>query len=849
MISRFRVNKCCSFLKLFTSFFLSIGILLGSSSVVFADDGDLDPTFGDGGIVSTPFYNANSRVSEMVLQSDGKIVACGYSYHDENADIHLVRFNSDGTLDSSFGEAGMVMTDMDGLTNTCSGMAIQNDGKIVMVGETYDPVISDPVITMLRYNSDGSLDSSFGTDGIIRQDFTEDMISAFSLVLSGDKIIIGLEIFGGSAEIVLIQYNHDGSIDTGFGVDGIVSPTISNLVQLSAMSVQGDGKLLVSGSVQNGFQDDIGLIRLDTDGTLDTSFGINGIATADNGGVDDSGQALAVQGDGKIVVAGNSSNGLNRDFAVVRFSSSGLLETGFGAGGFALVDFSANSDSAFGVAIQSDDKIVVTGYTDDGAQNDMAVARLDSNGLLDESFGVEGKASYAFASGFGRSFNIVLQGSDILIGGSWSDHSQWDVEGKSQGVVIRFSDQGALDMSFGVDGIVIFHGIADVQINDVLIQSDNKILVAGQTSGYLFDDIFLARYESNGSPDPTFGEDGFVVTSFSARDDQALALALQSDGKILIGGTAYDEDFSMYKMAVVRYAADGSLDSTFGNGGITTYDYGGAFISAMDIGQLSDGKIIVVGQSRYGMEGIILARFNQNGSLDKSQMINDLDPEYTSGEAMVIDEVDNLILVGYSNDGGDDDIILARLTSELELDPSFGSSGTGMVFTDLNGGDDRGEAILMQGGMRLIVAGYTENGGGSDFALVGYSLSGVLDTSFGTNGYVVTSVGSGDAQAWDMAFSSDGRIVVAGQSSNGDNDEFAIVRYYPNGTLDPSFGVNGILTMTVGNGSVGKAVAVQEDNNLVVAGFASDGLHNNIALVRYTQVDYQFASYIPIMER
>ena len=112
-----------------------------------------------------------------------------------------------------------------------------------------------------------------------------------------------------------------------------------------------------------------------------------------------------------------------------------------------------------------------------------------------------------------------------------------------------------------------------------------------------------------------------------------------------------------------------------------------------------------------------------------------------------------------------------------------------------------------------------------DFALVGYTLSGELDTSFGTNGYVITSISSGDDRAWDLATSSDGRIVVVGQSNNGGIDEMALVRYTRNGFIDTSFGVNGIMTTAIGSNSVGKAVAVQGDEKVVVAGYTSDDLH------------------------
>ena len=850
MNSHCQVSKYCSTIKLFISFFLTLSMLLGTASAVFAADGDLDPDFGEAGIVSTPFYNANSDVTDMAVQSDGKIVTCGSSTHNENVDVHLVRFNSDGTLDPSFGENGMVMTDIDGLSNTCSGVAIQSDGKIVAAGKSYHPYGSnnDTFITLLRYNNDGSLDTSFGTAGIVRTNINNDAIEVISLVLINNKIVVGVElVFQSPENFVLIQYEIDGSIDSGFGIDGSVYSAIPNLDSFSAMSVQSDGKVLVAGTINQ----DIGLVRFNNDGSFDTGFGIDGIATADIGEADDYGRDLAVQADGKIVVVGYTSGETDFDFAVVRFSASGSLDTGFGVGGVATCDFHGQTDFGQSVAIQSDGKIVVAGSTTTATGRDVAVARFNSNGLLDEGFGISGKAEYAYESGYGYSTSIVLQGNDIFIGGRWRDYAGSSLELEIHATVICFASGGSLKTNFGSEGIVIIKGVADTQIQDLLIQSDGKILVAGYTSSYLFDDIYLARYESDGSLDVTFGDDGIVITSFSERDDQALALTMQSDGKILVAGSSYDEEIHNYRMMIVRYTQDGLLDTSFGNGGVSFFDNGELHCSVMDIAQLSTGKIVIIGQQTAGDAEVVVVRFSENGSVEGNNIIEEFGTEFaSSGGAIVVDDNDDIYIVGYGNDGGDnDDIAIARLGIYLSPDPSFGSLGTGVVLTDLDGKNDRGQALLLQDDTRLIVAGFTEGDSGMDFALVGYSLSGALDTSFGINGYVVTSIGSGDDIAWDLAISSDGRIVVAGQSNNGGDDEIALVRYSRNGFIDTSFGVNGIVTTAIGNGSIGKAVALQDDNKVVVAGYSSDGLHNNIALVRYLQADLKFTNYFPLMAR
>ena len=851
MISRFRVNMGRSFLKFFISIFLTSSILLGTVSVVFADDGDLDPNFGAGGVVSAPFYNANADISEMALQSDGKIVTCGTTMHDENVDIHLVRFNTDGSLDPSFGDGGMVMTDVDDLTNNCDALVIQDDGKILVAGSSYHPH-SDTrtLITLVRYTTDGTLDGSFGTGGIVTTSINDLILEVFSVILNNNKIIVGVST-DISNNMFLVQFDNNGSIDNGFGTNGVVDPNINNLYYPNKMIVQSDEKILVVGSIENNSQADMGLIRFNRDGSLDPDFGLGGIASYERSGTEN-GNDLAIQSDGRIVAVGQAYDGSDWDFEIVRFLPSGEPDPTFGAGGFVTYDFNALSDFANAVALQSDGKILVVGSTGNDLARDVALARFTSDGLLDEGFGVDGQVVYDFESGYGQATSVILEGNDIIVGGSWSDYWGSSIDKTTEAVLIGFTSEGAQETNFGTDGSVIFHGIADVQIHDVILQSDSKILVAGHTSGAMFDDIYLARYESDGSLDLAFGEDGIVVTSFSASDDHACALALQSDGKILVTGFSYDADNHNYEMIIVRYTDTGQIDLSFGDEGKTSFDNLGYSWFIEDIVFDSSGMILVAGRQYIGGDSDIgVVRFTQDGVLDKSVVINEPNPGIFSGESFVIDEDDNLFIVGYYREEYyyDADIALVRLTSDLELDPSFGLSGTGIVKTDLSGSDDFGQAMMFQDETKLIVAGYTENENGTDFVLLRYDLSGILDTAFGTNGYVVTSVRSGDDQARDMVFSSDGRIVVAGQSNDGDHDEIAMVRYYPNGTLDSTFGINGIVTTTVGQGSAGEALVLQEDNNFVVAGYSTDGLHNNIALVRYTQVDYKFSSYLPVLIR
>lgn len=406
-------------------------------------------------------------------------------------------------------------------------------------------------------------------------------------------------------------------------------------------------------------------------GTLDTTFGTNGVLATDFGGYDFA-NSMILQPDGKIIVVGSADERGSHNFALARYNTDGSLDTTFSRDGKQDTDF-GGSDNASGLALQADGKIVVAGYRSIEINRDIVVARYNRNGSLDTTFSGNGK--------------VIAYGGEV---NAWA--------------------------------------------TDVAIQADGKIVVVGGTATESRSEFVVIRYNRNGSLDRTFDTDGKVITEFDSGNASASAVTIQPDGKIVVTGYSHNgAGYSDYgndgDFAAARYNNDGSLDTTFGEDGRVTTDFGGYEIGSAAVLQ-PDGRMIVVGgsgdQAGCLICDIALARYNRDGSLDTT----------------------------FDTDG--------KITTNINL-------------------SDFGSAIDIQPDGKIVVAGRTGRSiyvGSiqSDFALVRYNRDGSLDTTFGTEGKISLDLGSVDDIATDLAIQPDGKIVLFGDTLNDDTD-FALARY------------------------------------------------------------------------
>ena len=411
---------------------------------VFGDPTELvnqAPTFlflNDGKLVDSTYSDCYSAA----LQPDGKILVAGGNVNAGGEDFCLARFDTNGRLDTTFGGgSGWVITDFASQHwDEAHSIIVQKDGKILVGGSGGD----QGAFALARYNPDGSLDTTFSGDGKVISDFGTEIESLF--LQSDGKILAGGYAYlqGGNIYSVLARYNVDGSLDTSFAVAG--KSMCDFLGAFHCITQQADGKILAAMGSRSA---DFGLVRYDSNGHLDTTFGDistydpsqhTGQVTTDfDGDVLDAAYSMVLQSDGKIILAGYS----NHHFALARYNSNGSLDTSFDGNGKVTTDFGGFDAQANSVTLQPDGKILVAGYTQNSISRDFALARYNVNGSLDTTFG--------------------------------------------NGLGIVTSEFGATD-----------------EATSVIVEADGKIIVTGSISHSIFN-VGLARYNPDGSPDTSFG--------------------------------------------------------------------------------------------------------------------------------------------------------------------------------------------------------------------------------------------------------------------------------------------------------------------------------------------------------
>ncbi len=396
-----------------------------------------------------------------------------------------------GDLDPTFGVAGEVATDFGG-SDSASAVTIDSDGKIIAAGTTQDPSSCLPFpfdcrreIAIARYNDAGSLDTSFGLGGRVITDFGSDVdVRAVTTEGDGSIVVAGdVRLTTGRHAILVARYLHDGSPDDGFGSNGFVT----------------------------------------------TSVGIEAF-----------GYGVAIESDGDIVVAGHVAYDTTGDFLIARYQTNGSLDSTFGSDGVAVVDFGVYSD-AFAVAVEPGGAIVAVGDVGNSYPS-FGLVRLTSNGSLDPTFGSNGQATTTSGA---AAYSVALLPDGKLVVGGWGYYL-----GGEASTLARYQPDGTLDPTFGDNGVVVTNVGSGSAIYGVATQTDGKVVAVDQTSSAV---TAVVRYNADGRLDQTFGVDGIVTTAYPS-GGEAQALALQPDGAIVTAG------YSGSDFEVVRYV--GLVDTT-----------------------------------------------------------------------------------------------------------------------------------------------------------------------------------------------------------------------------------------------------------------------------------------------
>jgi len=650
-------------------------------------DGSVDILFNPG----TGAGPNNTIVYTTSIQSDGKIIIAGsFSTFNQVSRSRIARLNTDGSHDASFNPG----------TGASYGSSIytsdiQSDGKIIIGGD-FTSFNGTAINRIARLNTDGSLDANFSPGSGANN-------NVYSAVIQGDgKIIIGgsFTTFNSTSRNRIARLNSDGSLDTSFDPGTGASGTIRSV------ALQSDGKIIITGNFTSYNGTNISRVaRLNSDGSLDATF-------IPGSGANDYVRKAIVQGDGKIVIGGDFStfNTISR-LRIARLNSDGSIDAAFNPG------TGANNSVRAGI-VKSDGKIIIGGdFTLYDGTSRNYFARLNSDGSLDTTCLTCSGANEVVRS------TAVQNDGKIIIGGYFTFFN-----GAGINRIARLESDGSLDASFnpgqGPDG----------GVTSVALQSDGKVFIAGDFNSYdgtLINRI--ARLNTNGSLDTTFAPD-------TGANNVIYALAVQSDGKVLIGGD-FDSVNETPRNRIARLNSDGSLDATFNPG--TGVNYSVYFITIQ-----GDGKIIIGGSfTSYNGSAInYLARLNSDGSLDATFTQGTGANNYVRG--CVVQGDSKIIIAGsFTSYNGTTRNRIARLNTDGSLDASF-DPGTGAASSIYS--------LSLQSDGKILIGGvFTTFNGTSRIRFARLNNDGSLDGTFnpgtGANSIVYT-----------ISSQNDGKIIIGG---------------------------------------------------------------------------------------
>jgi uncharacterized delta-60 repeat protein len=711
--------------------------------------GDLDPSFGTNGLTKSDMGLPSkiSTVGEQVLvQPDGSM----YFIIQTAGSTLIAKKHADGTPDLLYGKNGF-----SALVSIFAPIALlQTDGKIILAGYFATPLdeYGDGLMMLIRFNTDGSLDRTFDGDGIQNTSGVAGYPFSGAIQADGKIIVVGAfqPQYDDYRDFIAVRYNQDGSLDNTFAANGIFRINLENDAA-NNVAIQHNGKIILAGGIT--------LLRLDSDGSLDESFNGTGIQYLDFMSI-----SIAVQQDDKILIAGTNYIGGGSDFVISRFNANGGVDNSFDGDGKQTTDFGGSKENATSIFVQPGGKIILTGntgttYSDNSLLKNIAIARYNSDGSLDDTYSSDGKEIIPFipSNSYANSIAIQPDGKLLALG--------YMLDGTNTNLAAaRYNTNSTPDNSFDGDGVLIENGnLRDTHFTSTAVQSDGKVVAAGYTWNGNNYNFAIVRYNSDGSLDKTFSGNGKQTVGFGSANAQAKAVSIQVDGKIVVAGSANNS------FGLVRLNTDGTLDNTFDGDGKQTANF--AALNASFIAIQADGKIVAGGSAiaRYNIDGTLDLSFNGTGRVAPSFDVRDVALQ-NDGKIIVAGSNE---VARYNNDG----------TPDAFANESFEDSFEDQIFV--------GRSVAIQSDGKILVGGYVtheyKGGGAPSFGAVRLTTAGYIDNTFGSNGLVNSLTGF----ASSIEIQSDGKIILTGYSY-GTNYDFTIARYDTNGNLDKSFTGDGI---------------------------------------------------------
>jgi uncharacterized delta-60 repeat protein len=421
-------RRCALPARSYAAAMLTAAILLPTALATPGQPGTLDATWATSsplgaGKTMTPIGNSGIAFA-VALQPDGKVLLAGGCSNGTNPDFCALRYLANGTIDSAFGVAGKVLTSIGNGDDVAFGLALQSDAKVVLAGTCFNGANSE--FCALRYLADGTLDATFGVGGKATTTIIGSSI-ALTLTLQPDgKILLaGWCTTPSFGVFCALRYQADGTLDATFGIGGKVTTAIASGDNIAtAIALQPDGKIVLAGYCGNAPNQDFCAIRYHPNGALDTSFGTGGKVTTAIGIGEDQANAIALQPDGKVLLAGACVNGPNKVFCALRYRADGTLDTSWSGDGKLMAFIGGDDNIVRAIALQPDGKVLLAGDCHSGSNVDFCAARHHADGTRDANFGTNGNVTTAIGSGVDQVGGIALQpDGKVLLAGACANAS------------------------------------------------------------------------------------------------------------------------------------------------------------------------------------------------------------------------------------------------------------------------------------------------------------------------------------------------------------------------------------------------------------------------------------------
>lgn len=780
-------------------------------------------SYGSNGMTLVDVGPGYAGPVETALQSSGKPVIL-YAYSENYIEYAVMRRNTDGTADNTFGVGGsrkLIPYAFNlNILSYFRSMAIQPDDKIILGGSLQ---VGDHAtdVWLCRLNANGSLDTGFGTGGYVSYSFGANTRGSCNKVLvtsSGNIIAMTSCTTPGATEWdddtyseAVICFTESGTINTAYGNSGFLEDTDGHISVIDPS----DRIIIANYNV---------LFRLNADGTVDTEYGDSGIVELENYAISD----IALHGDGSVAIAAHYNN--NGGVKIVsRVNSSGVLDTSFGTSGIVTITSPADIERFEACTVDSSDNIFLTGsFGADYTESTGFVVSLQSDGTLNTDFSSDGETSVAVGT-VGTQFVdiIIADGTSPMVLGSTGYRDS--IRGQSFDLLFaKFSAAGEPVSSFSGDGIELISVGNSMECTDKIIDfADGSCLAIGHSLlGYTNRIPILFKITPEGTQDTAFGN-GTGKLLFVDGGIDYIDAAVFPDSKILLLGVKADEYGEYYDSPLFfsKLNTDGSFDTAFGTGGSVEYDADAGNCVEM----LPDGSFLIAGTTTGGA---FCAKFNADGTYDT---------DFNSGIAVasgvslfavsdICIQADGSILLSCND--GDDGIHVVRFTANGTHDTGFATNG---VYTENSiEGHYYASSIEADAAGNITVSANLANISPRIVVLFRLNSDGTPDTAWGSGGKMMFT----DSWLNDFGVQSDGKIIVPFFYGNLDTlvGEWCVSRYNADGTIDTGFGTNGTVKTDWGEGkNIPISMRILPNGTFFVGGFANGGTGYDMAVAKYYQ--------------